>query len=398
MRTVHSVAALVRTALACSLLAFLPGCLTLPEIREDGSGRTIGAGYRVPEPACPEARAVRDGLVARMSTPAAPLPDSSPARLALAIKGDTQTEVGKIVAASMGADVLMRSMDGKNVGTISRKLLQEELRRAHEAAQEKAFTTSANQELALYERYFEAYFRKGRFITAGMNKGDATTRVGQDFRNALNIADGTQLPADQQKILDDAAKGLVNLVCPKEPCNLVTADEEAGFVNRAGTKFGFPVVTFVVRPGTAKGYELTKIDELQVVGDLTRVFWEATFDVIANDRKLKMPADSKATACTGKPWSGFDCIVPADENGQKRLGRMNLVADRTEGVAGYVAAQVVRGAFFLALDNEALAKLFQTTLSVSARKAAEIMVAVNERHCGTAEPSSYRTVNLKLAP
>jgi len=142
-------------------------------------------------------------------------------------------------------------------------------------------------------------------------------------------------------------------------------------LNRAGQKFAFPIVTLAVTPGSGSGYELTKINEVALVGDLTRVFWEAAFDA----QYPSVPANPNATGCTHDPKLLKSC---ATAPGDKALERINLVADRTEAIAGAAAAQLVRGGWLLSLQNEALAQLLQTTISVSARKIAEAVAAANE--------------------
>jgi hypothetical protein len=376
----------------CLPMAALSGCLTLPEIRDATSKAGVEVSYRIPEPACEEGRTEMARVL--VNRPRTGVAAASLQPTLDAMSGDPATEVGKIMTAML-APKQFQTRDADNAKVvISRKGLREQIQAAQNAAQEGAFRRAGVEGFDLYERYFESYFRKGRFINAGLSKTAALERLKQDLRNGLNLSDDTALPADQQKVLDDAAKALVDLLCKSEPCNLLKADEDAAFVNRAGQKFGFPVVTFVVKPGSAKGYELTKIDEVQVVGDLTRVFWEATFDVASKRSGLRLAADSKATACVAPALAHFDCIKPSEEKKQKEeLAPLNLVADRTEGVAGFIAAQLVRGAYFFSLDNEAMAKLFQTSISVSARKAAELAYAANKQ-CRS--PESFRTVSFVL--
>jgi hypothetical protein len=369
-------------ALVICLPAFaLSGCLTLPQIEERvNQAQSDEVSYRIPVLTCTKSKEAHGQMIA--------------AKNALGPMTGATTEIGKILTASLGHPDKLLSPNVE-VTHISRENLSRELRAIQLLAQETT-STKASKDMGVFERYFEAYFRKGRFINAGLSIDDAKKRIKQDLRNGLNIGDDTSLPADQEKILDEASAAFVKLVCPTAPCNLLKADEDAAFVNRAGQKFGFPVVTFVVKPGSARGYELTKLDEVQVVGDLTRVFWEATFDAASEGSGLKMPADAKATGCQSKRLNSFDCIDPKNEAGQKGLGSLNLVADRTEGVAGFVAAQVVRGAYFLSLDNEALAKLFQTSISVSARKAAELVVTANQLCDDKGAASPHRTVSFKL--
>ena len=234
--------------------------------------------------------------------------------------------------------------------------------------------------------YLVAYFRKGRFATIDVNLPDAKTAAYRQVRRGLNIPDDVKLDATQEAALQRAADALVAQVCKTAAaCTFLQAGGEEGyFFNRAGQKFGFPTVSFSIDPLSRKGYELTKIDEVQVVGDLTRVGVEAMFDELMHEAKLKPRADSKATGCAFDGY--FTCVDPKDDAGQKKLKALNDSADLVEGVAGAAAAQVVRGLGWTSLNNEALAKMAQTLLSVSARKIAEAIIADNQSCKDHAEP------------
>lgn len=142
-----------------------------------------------------------------------------------------------------------------------------------------------------------------------------------------------------------------------------TGGEEAGFFyNRAGQKFGFPTITVSVNaPQAARLFDVTRIDEVAVIGDLTRVAIEALGDWLTQG----ITADATSTGCvTGI----LKACVPATD---KKLRCIVKVADTTEAIVGYAAAHAVRGGWWAALNNEALAKSIQVTLSVTARKMAE---------------------------
>jgi hypothetical protein len=144
-----------------------------------------------------------------------------------------------------------------------------------------------------------------------------------------------------------------------------TGGEEAGFFyNRACQKFGFPTITVSVNaPQAGRLFEVTRIDEIAVIGDLTRVAIEALADWMTPH----VPADENSTGCVTGLLKKPACRPAADTD----LRCIVKIADTTEAISGYAAAHVVRGGWWVALNNEALAKSVQVIFSVSARKMAE---------------------------
>ena len=66
-----------------------------------------------------------------------------------------------------------------------------------------------------------------------------------------------------------------------------------------------------------------------------------------------------------------NCVKDGELEKHKQLDCVVTFADKTEAIAGMVASQVVRGGWIGALNNEALAKAIQVSISVGSRKAAE---------------------------
>ena len=148
------------------------------------------------------------------------------------------------------------------------------------------------------------------------------------------------------------------------PGGIITESKETFFYNRAGQKFGFPTITIAFDPKAAHPLDVTKIDEIELIGDLTRVTIEALADAFSPD----VFADPKSTGCVHKILT--NCVDTAKPE-VKQLKCVMGYADKTEALSGYVAAVVVRGGWWAALNNEALAKAFQVGASVTFRKIAE---------------------------
>lgn len=387
----------------CTPALLLGGCLTVPQISDELAATGLPVSYRLPG-GCKPARVAmaekvvksREALGGNLRT----LADGArvetqkfAAQTLLAMGGDERYEIGRLLAAGLN------DSGPRNV-QVSRDKLRRELQNALDAAQDGAFSgvaSTLNADLAqgarikLFEAYFEAYFRKGQVLQLSVDKAATLARLKKEAQNSLGLKD--PLTSDQQKAVDAAAQKLLDLVCRNSDCTFLTVDDKGAFVNRAGQKFAFPTVTLTVAPGTDKNLDVTKIDEVQLVGDLTRIFWEAAYDLALEEKGYAMPFDPKATAC-GLDHTPFDCTPATAPGRQDLLTKVNDAADKTEGVAGAVAAQWVRGAWFASLDNEAIAKLLQTTVSINARKVAEVYAAGG---CGTKGTGGAR-VEVKLVP
>jgi hypothetical protein len=240
-----------------------------------------------------------------------------------------------------------------------------------------------------FSRYFEAYFRKGKLLVVGVDRAKAKVRLEKDLAHSMG-KEFDQLSASDQKIVDAAVDQLLGAICAGGTCQLLdVGDADAAFVSRAGLKFAFPVITVNIAPGSPRGFDVTKIDEVAIVGDLTRLIVEATFDAL----QPKIPAIGSATGCSD-PKLFTTCEKVADD----KLIRINHAGDMAEGVGGYVAAQVTRGAWLVSLNNEAVAKLLSTVISVSLRKGAEVAVWAAQTCRDSAESLRMTTVRFYIEP
>ena len=390
--------ALIRVA-AIAVAFLLGACAYVPVVSE--VDETVQSKKLIPSVACDDARAalLRIRSIGGLSGPSSDARNfgkmndvestalaarSKLHRKALFVLGNTLALDEPIVAGKAPADA-ERPLD------LSWSELDRDLKGVQDAAERGAFaslaarSTAGNEagKLALYPLYFANYFRRGHFFTVKIDTEAATTVLRKQVLEGLNLKDG-DLNKDQRDLVDKAVASLLGQVCKDAKCIVVDESGDGAFLNRAGQKFGFPTVDVSIVPGSNKGIEVTKLDQVQVVGDLTRIAWEATFDTIMWEANLQPLANMKATACAIDKGP-FDCLKK-DDTRQDDLARLNAVADRTEGVTGAFAAKLVRGGALFALNNEAVAKLLETTASVWARKLAEIVVSVNMKHCPTQPP------------
>jgi len=390
MNTRHKALVALHSLVVVSCVAALSGCSYIIRQAQSQLDETVStAEVTIPAPTSCTRESLRawSQSLARGSSGAAIAETSTPGGQAARILLETtkqaapKREIGKVLAAMSPVQVFGESMELADANKttevrISRAQLRRELEELAKTAQAGGFRQLADSqapgaafaEAEFFARYFEFYFRQGHLLTFGIDQKAAEARLKKDLSRAMG-QDYDKMSAADKKIVDDAVKQMLATLCKNDKCQLWDlADEDTAFITRAGQKFAFPVITVNIAPGTTRGFEVTKIDEVAIVGDLTRVFVEASFDTT----QPNIPAIAKATGCIDKPSAALfkDCRAEADD----KLNMINRSGDIAEAVGGYVAAQVVRGAWLASLNNEALAKLVSTLISVSARKGTELAV------------------------
>ena len=155
--------------------------------------------------------------------------------------------------------------------------------------------------------------------------------------------------------------------------HLLTKVEDGGFVSRGGTKYAFPGFSVSADPFSESMIQVSKVDFTQVGSDVVRVYIEAM-----GDQCGQLPADQTSTACKAKMADQLinvdkmQCYIEADQ--QVKADQFSKVNDRSnqaESLAATATGQAIRGISWLSLNNEALAKVVETTVGVVARKATE---------------------------
>jgi hypothetical protein len=387
-----------------ALALAITGCATT----EEAARKSIELGHSMPAAACPAAdHALRKAFVFAEDRRRA-----AAAGLGAREADDQAIDRGRERAGALLGQMLGMDPSGKAAAAgastsvvIEADALFEEMTTAQDAMQRKSVATAlsssakAADSAGLYPLYFTDYFRRGRLFSVVVSPDDAKKSMRKQVLAALNLDDG-KLTDDQKKVVDDAVAALMQAICKDAKCTILDETGEGAFVNRAGQKFAFPAVAVSIVPGSDKPLQVTKMDEIQVVGDLARVLWEASFDTLMFDLDIRPYADAKASACAlDRKERPFDCVPnDAPKGDQDALAKLNLIADRTEGVAGAVAAKLVRGGWIASLNNEAIAKFLQTTIAVAFRKAAEIVMTANRLYCKAAPTVPLRRVTLRITP
>jgi len=254
----------------------------------------------------------------------------------------------------------------------------------------RGISSAIGKESDFISKYVAAYFRQGHLLALTLSpstlEGDVKTRIN-------NYATGGGATAAQPTVdatADEVLGELLPSGCKKTAagtwpatCNVLGSVGDTGFVSRAGDKYAFPALNFVADPLGQQKLQKPQVDLSKVGADLVRVLVEATGDSLA-----RVPAVQGSTGCT----SGLlECFDPsAGHMSADNFGKVTQYGAMSEAVAGQAIGALVRGGFFFALNNEALAQSIETGVSVAARKSAE-KVAWDYLSC-TASTKEFRTI------
>lgn len=246
---------------------------------------------------------------------------------------------------------------------------------------EKEFLkTDTQQALKLEEDYLKAYFKKGgaQLVSRLVQDPAEQSELQQQAASLL------KLKADDPRV--DKVLDLVNKQLAKSTGKL--AQKSPGFVGRDGTQYGFP--------GIVESNSHVSIDHSQIAADTLRIILEAIRDHYA---PLPVLPNTTASASLkdyvvefGKPlhWvydrrDGHSADVTIDEAAFQEIEAHARKAEAS--VAGAVG-KAIRGGSWGALNNEAVAKLVETTAGVVARHVTEraqwcVKAQAGEAHAST---------------
>jgi hypothetical protein len=208
--------------------------------------------------------------------------------------------------------------------------------------------------------YFAAYFRGGKFIQLKLDFDAAVDKLVAELKKQFPKATDDQLKAMAQAMLG-----------PKSDFTFGSVGDN-GFVTRAGASYKMPEVDVTITPTAKKLIEATKVDSVALVSDLMRVFIEATMDA-----RFHLPATTDATAVIAGNGLG---VVPNDSDAAAKgneylssdeFATVESWAGRVEAATNVGVGTVIRGAGWVALNNEHVAALVETMLAVGLRKVTE---------------------------
>jgi hypothetical protein len=253
--------------------------------------------------------------------------------------------------------------------------------------------TGLQRESSFISAYLAAYFRQGKFVSVTLKpaqlEANLQTKVDSWLRDTAGS--GATTNPDPGNLLDTVTSDVLPSQCkasgspPKLPdsCTLLGSIGQTGFVTRSGDKYAFPALTFQFDPLGQQKLTKPQVDVKNVIGDLVRVVLEATGDAL-----YQVPAAQGSTACTTGLLPCYDpskAPVSADN-----FTKVNQYAAASETVASGGVGLLIRGGFWVALNNENLATAVETGVGVTARKTAE-RVAWDYLSCTNA-PGDFRAV------
>jgi hypothetical protein len=139
-----------------------------------------------------------------------------------------------------------------------------------------------------------------------------------------------------------------------------------GFVTRTGAIYQFPAVDMRLDPIGGRMTRGSDVEMASVAADLVRVVLEAVFDAHG-----QLPAVTGATGVTvaGSPLQVHDpskspVKAPA-------FAEVNRMSNQAEAAVSAALGPAIRGAGWISLNNESLAKLIETFVAVTVRKVTE---------------------------
>ena len=228
-----------------------------------------------------------------------------------------------------------------------------------------------------FKAYFSAYMRNGKFGTIIID-----TSALKDLKEALFLKLKDQVPGIKER--SDYGYDEFNALLKKYFPILDILDKgsvqfgkiaDSAFVTRDGDSYQFPPLSLKISPLADKTVSSPNIDFSEVGANLIRLSGEAIGDSLS-----RLPAVSTATGVKLKKDSngrvGLDVFKPAGEKGgmcllEDDFELVNEVANELEATTSAATGQAIRGISLFSLNNESLAKLFESLVGVVVRKATE---------------------------
>jgi hypothetical protein len=243
-----------------------------------------------------------------------------------------------------------------------------EIQKNRAATEETKVAAQGMSRMALFIReYLRAYFRNGRFVRFNL---DSTTLDAELQKEILARFPG---------ITDQARKDLTKSLFGTDKFYFGEIDS-GGFVSRGGATYQFPPLEAKLDPFARRPITVSKIDFPTVGSDIIRVILEATFDahdllpgvsnctgsIVTDEKDQPLPQAERL------PINDPQANDPQAGNlKEDQFGKVNQTSSKIEAVSSTAVGQLIRGAGWASLNNEALAKLVETFVGVTFRKVTE---------------------------
>ncbi len=244
------------------------------------------------------------------------------------------------------------------------------------SAEERTDRTAALQEAVasfqtarFLRTYFKAYFRGGKVFQSQLKVDEFASKAMEAIKGQVKLdpKDEAAIEIKLKDVLSKACKLNGDAGC------LFTSLGKDKLVTRSGESLQFKGISLAIGYDTRLQATWDYPKSVEFAPQLVRVLMEAVFDSI----KGRPAAVASSTACSvTPPLFGADECVAANGQGamsslQDVLAGVDEKASRADSLATVATGQIIRGASFAALNNEALAKSAENFAGVLARKVVE---------------------------
>jgi hypothetical protein len=232
---------------------------------------------------------------------------------------------------------------------------------------------------AFISTYLKYYFRNGQFTQLTWEAGNPL--------DLIKKLGGLSSPSDQktlQDILDELkrvdpnAADKINTILQKQLSGSIGKVGTTGLTTRGGDSLIMPAITIDANASNSKIVTVTKVDVNGILEDVVRVTFEGFFDALN-----QIPATTKSTGVTELPanvaLADFAKISPVYPGhtvvmSNDGFGNVDSIGGQVHAMTASATASLIRGASFLALNNESLANVLTMMAATTARKATERVV------------------------
>lgn len=251
--------------------------------------------------------------------------------------------------------------------------------------------------------YLKAYFRNGRFVQAKWDLGNPFLKAFEALPPEVKKKLAEIIP---QKKFEEFNKKLEELLSGE-----IGKIADSGFVSRGGDALAIPPITASFDSKKQNRFSISSFEADTVGADIVRITFEALGDAIS-----EIPAVSEATGVVSEVLIEAGKQLPdAGEikiNGasppkvEDVMGNVERLSGKAHGMVSSSVGTAIRGINIASLNNEALAKILESTAGTIARKVTERMawcwyasIPAEENKnpfSPLAQPHKWNSVKLKL--
>jgi hypothetical protein len=274
-------------------------------------------------------------------------------------------------------DKNIKEINEKNSGNRSKKELADSKKELAKLEKEKVAIKSLDKELKYIDEYLKAYFREGKFIKMEMEIKDIESLISKWIQDNTSLLGPEDINELFKKIFKELTGEDYDTACLKpdqddqEKCYFLVAGQLGNkkFVTRGGVAYATPHINLSMNLFSKTKLEVTEVDWNAVAADLSRVYFEAM-----GDAKIGLIAHPDSTLCEIRP----DLCYKTDNKklSQEEFDDAEKYSTKAETLVSTGVGKLIRGGYLFSLNNEAIAKLIETALGVTAKK-----MAAKIAHC-----------------